>query len=210
MLLKSKTLSEFEIPKKLLQLHCFKKVPMELCTDHPLSMADASNLNGNPTLITANLPHILDWLHHIDQPKLLERNTCEIPLLLFDQEICTHRILFHYDGTSSSAKIIKHFITLFEDVIMESQATIISPSFITKSKLAEEKSLIELIKVKTNETSFIKFNFTKIGDFWSYATKHHCNLLVTSKSFQADLAKVLFHFYKGERCYKSLSIYLAQ
>jgi len=210
MQLKSKTLANFEIPEELLQLHCFSKAPAGLITDNPPPLSIVTDTVTDPSLVTGHLPQILEWLHGLDKPRMLERNTCDIPLLLFDHVISMDRILFHYDGTSNSAKIIKNFIALFSDLINESKVTIISPSFIPKSKLVEERQLIELINAHTAETSFIKFNFSKIGDFWSYATKHECNLLVTSKSYQADLAKVLFHFYKGERWYDKLSIYLAQ
>jgi len=210
MQLKSKTLANFEIPEALLQLHCFSKAPAELITNNPPPLSIVTDSVADPSLITGHLPQILEWLHGLDKPKMLERNTCDIPLLLFDHVISMDRILFHYDGTSNSAKIIKNFIALFSDLIQQSQVTIISPSFIPKSKLVEERQLIELISAHTAETSFIKFNFSKIGDFWSYATKHECHLLVTSKSYQSDLAKVLFHFYKGERWYDKLSIYLAQ
>jgi len=210
MQLKSKTLANFEIPEALLQLHCFSKAPVELITNNPPPQPIVTDPIADPTLITAYLPQILDWLHEMDKPRMLERNACDIPLLLFDHVISMDRILFHYDGTTNSAKIIRNYIALFSELIRESQVTIISPSFIPKSKLVEERQLIELINAHTAETSFIKFNFSKIGDFWSYATKHECSLLVTSKSYQADLAKVLFHFYKGERWYDKLSIYLAQ
>src|SRR5690606_8251812 len=98
--------------------------------------------------------------------------------------------LFHYDGTPASANLIKKFIGLFRHQIGESKATIISPSFIPKSKIKEEQELIQLVSQSTRETSFIKFNFQRIGDFWSYAVKHDCSLLVTTKSYQSDLAKV--------------------
>ena len=97
----------------------------------------------------------------------------------------------------------------FKNLIGESKATIISPSFIPKSKIREEQEIIQLVSSTTRETSFIKFNFNRIGDFWSYAVKHDCTLLVTTKNYQADLAKVLFHFYKGKIWSEKLSFYLS-
>jgi hypothetical protein len=151
----------------------------------------------------------LDWLHGLDHPSPLENTPCSIPVLLFDKELSTERLLFHYDGTPASAVLIKKFIALFEDNIHESKATIISPSFIPKSKMKEEQEIVQLVSNAVAETSFIKFNFTRIGDFWSYAVKHKCTLLVTTKNYQADLAKVLFHFYKGGMWYDRLSFYLS-
>ena len=75
--------------------------------------------------------------------------------------------------------------------------------------MREEQEIVQLVTGSTAETSFIKFNFNRIGDFWSYAVKHHCTLLVTTKNYQSDLAKVLFHFYKGGMWYDRLSFYLA-
>lgn len=160
-------------------------------------------------MVMANLPKVLDWLHGQDQPQVLEKRACAIPLLLFDQQLSFDKLLFHYDGTPASSNIIQGFLEKFELHIKYSQATIISPSFIPKSKLQEEQALIQLIRNYTSETSFIKFNFRKIGDFWSYATKNKSTMLVTSKDYQADLAKVLFHFYKGGFWYDNLSFYLA-
>lgn len=162
-----------------------------------------------PSLITAHLPKVLDWLHEVDMPRVFEETPCGIPVLLFDGEFSTDRLLFHYDGTTASADLIKKFIQLFQNNIRGSKATIISPSFIPKSKQRDEQELIQLISEHTHETSFIKFNFTRIGDFWSYAVKHKCTMLVTSKNYQADLAKVLFHFYKGGMWYNNLSFYLS-
>lgn len=210
MQLKTNALSEFEIPEELLQVHYFIQAPADLITNNPPPTRIKSDTVKVPTLITAYLPDTLDWLHQLDKPRMLEKNTCDIPLLMFDKVISLDKILFHYDGTSISAKIIKNFISLFANVIQDSQVIIISPSFIPKSKIAEEREIIQLIAAHTKETSFIKFNFTKMGDFWCYATKHQCSLLVTSKAYQADLAKILFHFYKGERWFDKLSIYLAQ
>ncbi|UCS93020.1 hypothetical protein KZP23_20530 [Echinicola marina] len=163
----------------------------------------------NIYMIMAKLPKVLDWLHGQEQPQMLEKKPCAIPLLLFDQQLSFEKLLFHYDGTQDSAHIIHGFLEKFELHIKHSQATIISPSFIPKSKLQEEQALIQLIRNYTSETSFIKFNFRKIGDFWSYATKNKSTMLVTSKAYQADLAKVLFHFYKGGFWYDNLSFYLA-
>ncbi|WP_162340449.1 hypothetical protein [Cyclobacterium salsum] len=165
--------------------------------------------NGPAQLYTARLPKVLDWLHGLDYPKAMESEPCEVPVLLYDRELSFERLLFHYDGTPASAKIIKQFLELFSENISNSKATIISPAFIPKSKLKEEHEIIQEVRNRTAETSFIKFNFNRIGDFWSYAVKHQCTLLVTTKNNQADLAKVLFHFYKGGMWYERLSFYLA-
>lgn len=162
-----------------------------------------------PTLYMAHLPAVLDWLHGLEIPKALENEPCEIPVLLYDKELVFDRLLFHYDGTPGSARLIKKFLAFFSNVIQHSKATIISPSFIPKSKMREEQDIIQHVVESTAEASFIKFNFCRIGDFWSYAVKHECTLLVTSKSYQTDLAKVLFHFYRGGMWYDRLSFYLA-
>jgi hypothetical protein len=162
-----------------------------------------------PSLYTAHLPEVLDWLHSLDKPRSLEEEPCEIPVLLFDKELSTESLLFHYDGTPASARLIRNFVELFKENMKESKATIISPCFIPKSKLKEEQEIVQLLAQSTKETSFIKFNFTRIGDFWSYAVKHKCTLLVTTKYYQTDLAKVLFHFYKGGMWYDRLSFYLS-
>lgn len=166
-------------------------------------------LTSKPVLYSAHLPKILDWLHGLDQPSPLENEPCDTPVLLFDRELSFERLLFHYDGTPESARIIKHFLHLFSNNLLASKATIISPAFIPKSKLKEEHEIIQEVTNHTSETSFIKFNFNRIGDFWSYAVKHQKTLLVTTKNNQADLAKVLFHFYKGSLWFDRLSFYLA-
>lgn len=165
--------------------------------------------NAPAQLFTARLPNVLNWLHGQEYPKAMESEPCEVPVLLYDRELSFERLLFHYDGTPASAKIIKHFLELFAENISNSKATIISPAFIPKSKLKEEQEIIQEVRNHSAETSFIKFNFNRIGDFWSYAVKNQCTLLVTTKNNQADLAKVLFHFYKGGMWYERLSFYLA-
>ena len=162
-----------------------------------------------PSLFTIDLYKTLEWLHAHDYPKPLEKEVCNVPVLLFVPEFSTNRLLFHYDGTPNSADLIRKFVYLFKNLIGNSKATIISPCFIPKSKMREEQEIIQLVSSNTRETSFIKFNFTRIGDFWSYAVKHDCTLLVTTKNYQADLAKVLFHFYKGAIWSEKLSFYLS-
>jgi hypothetical protein len=163
----------------------------------------------SPSLFTIDLYKTLEWLHQHDYPKPLEKEVCPIPVLLFVPEFSTKHLLFHYDGTPNSADLIRRFIYLFKEMIGDSKTTIISPSFIPKSKIREEQEIIQLVSSTTKETSFIKFNFNRIGDFWSYAVKHDCTLLVTTKNYQADLAKVLFHFYKGKIWSERLSFYLS-
>lgn len=162
-----------------------------------------------PSLLTVDLYKTLDWLHSNDFPKPFEKEVCGIPVLLYVPDFSMRHLLFHYDGTPQSAELIRKFIRLFSNLILESKATIISPSFIPKSKIKEEQEIIQLVTEHTQETSFIKFNFSRIGDFWSYAVKHQCSLLVTTKNYQADLAKVLYHFYRGKIWSDQLSFYLS-
>lgn len=210
MRMKVETDSEFLIPAELIAKHYCSSLPNNFPKD--LSEGKGSLMctpNQFPSLFTAHLPEVLDWLHGMEIPKGLEKNPCKTPVLLFDQELTMEHLLFHYDGTPASADLILNFIHLFKDTIKGSKATIISPSFIPKSKQREEQDIIQAVSNATFETSFIKFNFSRIGDFWSYAVKHQCTLLVTSKNNQADLAKVLFHFYKGGMWYNRLSFYLS-
>jgi len=162
-----------------------------------------------PTLFTLDLYKTLSWLEEHDMAKPLEKNVCDTPVLLFAPKFSTDHLLFHYDGSSNSISLIRRFVVLFANMLHESKATIISPSFIPKSKLREEQEMIQLIASETKETSFIKFNFTKIGDFWSYGVKHGCTLLVTTKTNQEDLAKVLYQFYRGKFWNETLSFFLS-
>ncbi|WP_373522581.1 hypothetical protein [Aquiflexum sp.] len=210
MQVKTERLENFAVPEAIISSHYCEKLPPGF-SGH-LSKGGKGIIcspEQGPTLFSAHLPKVLDWLHGLDMPRALENVPCKIPVLLFDKEMSTDSILFHYDGTPGSAKLIKNFIELFSENIKGSKATIISPSFIPRSKLKEEQELVQLVSNATSETSFIKFNFNRIGDFWSYAGKHQCTLLVTSKNYQSDLAKVLFHFYKGGMWYDRLSFYLS-
>lgn len=167
------------------------------------------NQDEEPTLFTMDLLKTLDWLHNHEYPRPLEKEVCGIPVLLFVPNFSTEHLLFHFDGSSNSVELIKNFISLFGNLIHESKATIISPNFTPKSKIHEEREIIQLISNSTRETSFIKFNFSRIGDFWSYGVQNNCSLLVTTKNYQAELAKVLFHFYKGKVWSSKLSFYLS-
>lgn len=198
---------QFLFPRELVKAHYHQKVPGDF--SQALRDQASNGAVGDPSLYTAELPGILDWLHQLKAPGILEEKPCITPLLLFDGALSFDRLLFHYEGSPQSAKLIRRFVELFELAIGNSSATIISPSFIPKSKMKEEQELIQLITKTTAETSFIKFNFNRIGDFWSYAVKHECTLLVTTKNYQSDLAKILFHFYKGGMWYNRLSFYLA-
>ncbi|MCH7415820.1 hypothetical protein MM213_20125 [Belliella sp. R4-6] len=197
------------IPDELIEKYFCNQLPSGFSELLELQGSLMCHPNQHPSLITAYLPNVLDWLHESEMPKVFEENPCNIPVLLYDNKLSTDQLLFHYDGTLASADLIKNFIELFQNNIRSSKATIISPSFIPKAKQRDEQELIQLISEHTYETSFIKFNFTRIGDFWSYAVKHKCTMLVTSKNYQADLAKVLFHFYKGGMWYNNLSFYLS-
>jgi len=200
----------FEIPEEIITAHYFSEMPEGFGKQLFLEGKKLHiPLRKSPTLYTANLPSVLEWLHGSDIPRSWENEPCEIPVLIYDKELTFERLLFHYDGTPASANLIHHFIKLFSNQLKESKATIISPSFIPKSKMKEEQEVIHAVSQATAETSFIKFNFHRIGDFWSYAVKHQCTLLITTKYYQADLAKVLFHFYKGGMWYDRLSFYLS-
>jgi len=199
--------AKFEIPDEILkEFHSSR-----FCEDfQPNSdRCTGKSENSSPTLFSVNLNKAIEWLHGNDIPKPLENEVCSIPVLLFVPKFSTDHLLFHYDGSPQSAKLIRRFLETFGDIIKNSKATIISPSFIPKSKQKEEQELINQVSQSTAETSFIKFNFLRIGDFWSYAVKNDCSLLVTTKNYQADLAKVLFHFYKGAMWSDRLSFYLA-
>ena len=208
--MQSKLDQNFAFPEEILTAHFYSKLPKDFDQSVLCPVAGHKNIGLNsPSLYTAHLPEILDWLHTLDKPKALESHPCGVPLLLFDEMLSFDRLLFHYDGTPDSARLIDQFLKLFSLNLRNSKATIISPAFIPKSKQKEEQEIIRQVSALTAETSFIKFNFNRIGDFWSYAVKHHCTLLVTSKNNQADLAKVLFHFYKGGMWYDRLSFYLS-
>lgn len=169
----------------------------------------ASKEAGEPSLYTIDLFRTLKWLHNHDYPRPLEKEVCTIPILMYVPDFSTNHLLFHFDGSPNSVDLIRGFVGLFGNLIHESKATIISPNFIPKSKIREEREIIQLISSSTKETSFIKFNFSRIGDFWSYGVQNNCTLLVTTKKYQAELAKVLFHFYKGKIWSSKLSFYLS-
>lgn len=162
-----------------------------------------------PALYTLDLHKAFEWLYSHDLQKSLEFKSPTVPILLYAPKFSVQRLLFHYDGTPNSVELIRKFIHLFQLIISDSIATIISPNFIPKSKLREEQELIQFISVHTKEASFIKFNFSKIGDFWTYATQHHCTLLVTSKANQIALTKVFFQVYDDKLPNQDLSFYLS-
>lgn len=201
---------DFTFPDEIVSAHYGKELPWGFPENISFNGSSLKiNPEKGPTLYTANLPKVLDWLHAQEIALPLENQPCNVPVLLFDKDLSMEKLLFNYNGTPESANLIRRFITLFGDNIRDSKAVIISPCFIAKSKQREEQEIVQLVSSATAETSFIKFNFNRIGDFWSYAVKHQCTLLVTSKKDQADLAKVLFHFYKGGMWYDRLSFYLA-
>ncbi len=205
--LKSPHALRYELPETVLK----EFYSEELTESFSPSSTTDSFFTGedSPSLFTIDLYKTLEWLHQHDYPKPLEKEVCPIPVLLHVPDFSINHLLFHYDGTLKSADLIRRFIHLFKNLIGLSKATIISPCFIPKSRMREEQEIIQLISSKTRETSFIKFNFNRIGDFWSYAVKHDCTLLVTTKNYQADLAKVLFHFYKGNIWSEKLSFYIS-
>ncbi|HSF55221.1 MAG TPA: hypothetical protein VLA71_15815 [Algoriphagus sp.] len=205
--LKSPQALKFDLPEDVLQeFYC-----QELLESFLPSIPQSSFCKDaeEPSLFTIDLYKILNRLHSHEFPKPIEKEVCSIPVLLYVPEFSTSHLLFHYDGSPNSADLIRNFIFLFGNLIKNSKATIISPSFIPKSKIREEQEIIQMVSSYTKETSFIKFNFSRIGDFWSYAVKNNCTLLVTTKNYQAELAKVLFHFYKGKIWSGTLSFYLS-
>lgn len=209
MQVKSHVPSPFAFARELVNEHFCQKLPLNFLEELGKEQVPfSSSPTSPPALYTAHLPGVLDWLHGLEDPRILEEKPCVIPLLLYDKTPSTKKILFHYEGHPESSHLIRQFIELFARNIKGSSATIISPCFIPKSKLKEEQELIQLVRDAVAETSFIKFNFNRIGDFWSYAVKHQSNLLVTTKNHQAELAKLLFHFYKGGMWYDRLSFYL--
>ncbi len=201
--------ANFAVPQEIIMSHYCNRLPRGFEKSISSVQGLMCDPKDGPTLFTAHLPKVLNWLHTLEKPRSLENEPCRTPVLIYDRELSFEHLLFHYDGTPMSAMLIQRFIELFAENIKNSKATIISPCFIPKSKLKEEQSVIQSVSQATDETYFIKFNFNRIGDFWSYAVKHKCTLLVTTKNYQADLAKVLFHFYKGGMWYDRLSFYLS-
>lgn len=205
--LKTSSKIKFDLPTEL--INSYKKDKLEVGFDPAHLDKSHSVLDSHSSLFTLELNQVLDWLLTHEYPRSLEKDPCHTPVLLFVPKFSLDHLLFHYDGTSESAKIINKFLYLFQDLIKESKATIISPSFIPKSRSKEEQEIIQNISASTKETSFIKFNFMRIGDFWSYAVQHNCTLLVTTKTYQQELSNVLFDFYKGELWDDQLSFYLS-
>lgn len=205
--LKSPQPSTFELPDDVLKEFYCNELSKSFIPSKPET--GYCRDNQKPTLLALDLQKTLHWLHDHECPRSLEKEVCDTPLLVYAPEFSTGHLLFHFDGSPASTDLIKRFILMFGDLLHDSKATIISPSFIPKSKIREEQEIIHLVASSTKETSFIKFNFNKIGDFWSYGVKHNCTLLVTKKDYQADLAKVLFHFYKGKIWSGTLSFFLS-
>jgi len=204
--LNSPYIQRFELPEAVLREFYGKEVPKSFV---PSLTENRFTVSESPSLVTVDLSDALTWLQELELSKPFEREVCSIPVLLFAPDFSTDHLLFHYDGTSNSTGLIKNFITLFGNLIQDSKATIISPSFIPKSKIREEQKIIELVVSSTKETSFIKFNFAKIGDFCSYGIDHNCTLLVTTKNYQADLAEVLFQLSKRKVSDGGMSFYLS-
>lgn len=209
---KSRVYDPSAFPWELTKAYYSDKLPLGFAEqmEKAPTLATHKARREDPRLLTMNLSQALAWLQEEDRADMLERKPCPIPLLLHSEAFSTKKLLIHYEGSRESARAVSKFARLFEENIRHSEAIIISPSFIPKSKMKEEEELIQLIRDATAETSFIKFNFSRIGDFWSYAIKTQCTLLVTTKNHQAALAKILTHFYRkktGE--YDPLSFYLS-
>ena len=195
-----------ELPEEILRE--FYHSDLEGSFDPAVSGLSARTGNVKPELFTIDLLKGLAWLDEKAFRKSLSKEVCDIPVLLYTPDFSFSHLLFHYDGSLGSTDRIRQFVACFGSLIRESKATIISPSFIPKSKIREEQEVIQLVSEATQETSFIKFNFNKIGDFWSYGIKQECTLLITAKSYQADLAEILLHFYKGKSWSDVLSFYI--
>ncbi|MBN3583361.1 hypothetical protein JYB64_13260 [Algoriphagus aestuarii] len=197
----------FQLPKKFLNEFLLESLAPGFDPNIPL---DSNSVYYNaPTLITVDLQMVLKWLFEHPVPRIFENEPCTTPILLHVPNFSVDHILFYYDGSSSSVDLIDHFLIVFAQLISESKATIISPSFIPKSRLKEEEEVIQKIRTVTKETSFIKLNFSKIGDFWCYAVQNNCNLLVINKKFQSELSKILFNFYSKGIWDENLSFYLS-
>ncbi|MBA4299615.1 hypothetical protein SAMN03080617_02604 [Algoriphagus alkaliphilus] len=205
--LKSPQALRFGLPEEIVKEFFYEKLPPSFAPSIP--ELGIYRQEGDPTLFALDLFKTLEWLHDKDYPRPLGNEVCAIPVMLSVPDFSTEHLLFHFDGSPNSVELIRKFIDLFGDLIKESKATIISPNFIPKSKIREEREIIQLVTSNTKETSFIKFNFSRIGDFWSYGVKNDCTLLVTTKNYQAELAKVLFHFYQGKIWSNKLSFYLS-
>lgn len=194
-----------QFPESLIHEFYYSQLPPAFSPKHSSSYIPSTV----PALYTLDLHKAFHRLYNHDLQKSLEFKSPTVPILLYAPKFSAQRLLFHYDGTPNSVELIRKFIHLFQLIISDSIATIISPNFIPKSKLKEEQELIQFISVHTKEASFIKFNFSKIEDFWLYATQHHCTLLVTSKANQIALTKVFFQVNEDQPPNERLSFYLS-
>lgn len=144
----------FTFAPELVREHFGNRLPrnfMEQVGKLPVTISDAqdsTDIKDRPILYSAPLPGILDWLHGHENPQILEEKPCMTPLLLYDITPSTERLLFHYEGNPESANLIRHFMELFALNIKTSQAVIISPRFIPKSKVREEQELIQLVRMR--------------------------------------------------------------
>ncbi|GGF29584.1 hypothetical protein [Echinicola rosea] len=143
--------------------------------------SDNTDLRSPPMFIVGEICTIMDWYRKRKRRIYQLKNGPEQPLVIFDKQMSLQRILLHYDGKKESVKGIKGFVSIFEEELKQSHITVVSPDFIPKSKIAEEASLVRLLSQKSTETSFIKFNFNEINEFWNYSLKEEYTLLVTSK-----------------------------
>lgn len=204
--LTSQNIRKFNLPEAAIREFYCKEIPKSFV---PSLQGDNIDKGRTPSLLTIDLNKTLEWLHGSDEPRQLEFEVCDVPVLLFGSNFSVGHLLFHYDRTSNSKELIRNFIVLFRSLIQDSKATIISPGFIPKSKIREEQEIIELVASSTKETSFIKFNFSQLEDFWSYGMKHDCTLLVTTKSYQADLIRIFFQASERKVWEGGLSFYLS-
>lgn len=207
----SGTDQSFPFPRELVKTHYDLPTPSDFQIGNaPLNPSWEGGFSARkPSFYTAHFPQILERFYAKEKQNILKENTCDAPLLLYDKMLSFEKLLFHYEGNPQSAQLIRGFLELFKLNIGDSSATIISPSFIPKSRMKEEQELIELITKATADTSFIKFNFKKLEQFCSYAVKHDHTMLVTAKRYQEELASLLLHSYPRSSMEGQLSYYLA-
>ncbi|GGZ14732.1 hypothetical protein GCM10007049_03340 [Echinicola pacifica] len=184
------------------------KLPMDVTIEDFFRLMDISRYEVDLKMILMNLPHIISWLKNKKNFLPLSEAKNQVPIIWYDQVINFDKILIHYDGSENSALIIHHFMEEMKEQLSNSSVTIISPRSLPKYRLADEQALVKSIQEYAKETSFIKLNFSKIGEFWSYAIKHDFKLLLTSKSYQDDLLKMMMHFDNQGIWGKRLSFYL--
>lgn len=163
-----------------------------------------------PKLLVGELTKVSTWYKQKKLKPTEWRQSADIPVVICGAKVSLEKVLLHYDGKAQTAKSIIRFVSIFEEELKYSQITIVSPGFIPKSKIREEASLVRLLSKKSQETSFIKFNFTQIEQFWQYAQKHNFTFLVTPKKYLSSLLHLLGSLHHPKpNSFLKLSIYLS-